>query len=94
MSGIVEFFLLGKLLMFLARKSPYFKRGFLKELFDCELCSGVWVYTILAFIFRVSFVDTQVLLSAFITGSIASFLMWVFTAGWNTLFRDIHISME
>ena len=44
--------MIGKLIMYLARKAPYFRYGgFLTPLLDCELCLGVWVYGALSLVF-------------------------------------------
>jgi hypothetical protein len=92
------FLAVGKLLMFLARKSPYFKRGdFLSALFSCELCLGVWVYSAMSFVYQFYLFDGVryvPFLSEFITGSIMSFVMWLITDGWNSNFREMHINME
>ena len=92
----VLFLLIGKLIMFLARKSPYFQWGdFLKALLDCELCLGVWVYFLLALVFHLNlFSDYVPLLSESITGSVMSFVMWLLTEGWNAKFRELHIDVE
>lgn len=96
----IDFLVIGRLMMFLARKSPYFvtvKWDFLKKLFACDLCLGVWAYSLLAIAFRVSIpmsIGYVPFLSEFITGCIAAFFMYIFMAGINTLFREIHITME
>lgn len=82
--------LIGKLVMFLARKAPYQNWvPFLKDLFACELCLGVWVYTALALVFdfHVPLTFPYIpILSEFFTGAIASFTMWLLTDGWNSKF--------
>jgi len=92
------FLFIGKLVMFLARKSPYFRWGdFLKQLFDCELCLGVWTYTAMAFGYHFYIfegIGYIPIFSEFLTGSVMSFVMWLITEGWNAKFREIHINME
>lgn len=96
----IDFLVIGRLIMFLARKSPYFvnvKWDFLKQLFECDLCLGTWVYSLMALAFRVSIplsMGYVPILSEFITGAVCAFFMWVFMAGVNTLFREIHIGLE
>lgn len=91
------FLLIGKLVIFLLRKAPYFKRGaFLTQLFDCELCLGVWVYSALALVFHLNALEPfyVLVLSEVLTGAVMSFTMWIFTEGWNAKFRELHITME
>lgn len=78
---------------------PYFKyigneklRGFLTELFGCDLCLGVWVFSIGALLTNMNMVYeicTIPVVSQVITGIITSFLVWVFRNGWDSLFREI-----
>jgi len=84
---------LGKLLIYLIQKSPYsraIKWGFLLDLFKCDLCLGVWVYFGLSLAFEhIWIAHTQIpVLPEFLTGCMASFLMWVFSEGWNAKFRE------
>ena len=101
--------LLGKLLIFLFQKSRFSNigKGFLKELFECDLCIGVWIYFGLAILFgdHVN-IFTYILdyynldyyqifigfiVTAFFTGAVTSFLVWVFSAGWNEKFSVLEI---
>jgi len=93
--------LAGKVLIYLFQKSPYssiIRWGLLKELFDCSLCLGVWVYFILAILLDINlFLEvikynniTEYFLY-FITGAVTSFLVWVFSAGWDALFSVMEI---
>lgn len=93
-----NYLVLGKLVMFIARKSPYFRLklpvlgDFLKALFDCELCLGVWVYGIVAIIFDLNIFEIQIpLISQVLTGMVMSFVMWLITDGWNAKFRIIYM---
>ena len=96
-SSVLVFLLIGKLVLYLARKSPYLKgletKGdFLKGLVTCDLCLGVWVYFALSLVMgHVWFMDVfyTPILSEAITGALASFVVYVFTNGWNTLFREM-----
>lgn len=90
----VLFLALGKLVMYLARKAPYKNWvPFLKELFDCELCLGVWVYFFLSLVLHLhlEFATAYPLFSAAMTGAVASFVMWVWTDGWNAKFRIMYL---
>ena len=92
---------IGKLAMFLWKKAPY--QGyiarlprvgkFFKELFACELCLGVWIYWLLGFIWQMNFMGvTLPVLSEFLDGIVISFIVWVFSAGWQTLFQNFVIT--
>lgn len=90
--------LIGKLLLFLIQKSPYpslISWRFLEELLSCSLCSGVWVYFILAWIFGINLfseiINGYEILMYFLTGSATSFLVWIFSTGWNELFGVVEI---
>lgn len=86
----VVYLALGRLLIYLAQKSPYFKKGFLGDLFACDLCLGVWVYSLLSLVFyHVWFIESMPytpLLSEVLTGSSASMLMWLMTTGFREKF--------
>jgi hypothetical protein len=87
------FALLGRLLMFLWIKQPLSgwlgkRYKVLGQLFGCGLCLGVWTYWILAFLLKIRLIDTMPLVGEFLLGCVTSFLVWVFEAGWNTLFRN------
>ena len=95
---MLQFFVfatVGKLTIYLFQKSPYlslFKWRFLKELFECDLCLGVWIYFILAIIFRVNlFSSNHIIIEYIFTGAVTSFLVWVFSAGWNEKFSVMEI---
>lgn len=97
---------LGKLLVFILQKFPFtklpligklFEGEFLKNLFSCDLCLGVWVYWILAILLRVNILDTFEYIpvfSEFCTAVFMSFVVWLISEGWNTKFRIVHIELE
>lgn len=97
-----DFFLLcavGRLLIYLAQKAPYknwFKDNqFFKELFDCQLCLGVWIYALLSAVFR-KFLFCDIfsyipVLSELVTGSVLSFIMFLVSSGWDARFRVIYM---
>ena len=103
MIKFIVFLLVGKLVIYILQKFPFrdtfignlFSEGkFLEKLFSCDLCLGVWVYATLGYIFRFSFIGsvfgTYVLfIDEAITGMIASFLMHIFSIGWNTKFGTV-----
>lgn len=97
---LLVFLLVGRLLMFVWRKSPYsrwwvFKSDFFQQLFECDLCLGVITYLILSILVRYTFFMDQIgyipVLSELITACSASFAMWLFVKGWNDEFRELII---
>lgn len=78
----------------------------LQKLFGCDLCFGVWVYWLLALFFPsvnlficymsqwASDMFLYVLMyifTAFLTGAVTSFIVHLFSLGWNTKFQKIVI---
>ena len=104
---IVEFLLVGRLAIFIIQKFPlpklpfigyYFKEGrTLRELVDCDMCFGVYVFTFLAFILRMNFIQEMfgskglIVIDQILTGMVASFVCHIFRIGWNTKFQNIVI---
>jgi len=104
MTQVVIFALIGKLLIFLLQKFPkhslpiigrLFREGkLLDDLFSCDLCSGFWLYSGLAFIFEINIAGEYFyvpILSEFITGAVVSFVMHLISAGWNAQYQNIII---
>lgn len=87
----------GLIIMAVWRKTPYChllnKFIFFKELFECNLCFGTWVWMILAFIFPVNILYPIYFFPAneLLTGLVTSFVMWIFVVGWNEIFGIIKI---
>jgi hypothetical protein len=99
---LVAYLLVGRLVIYALQKFPFQKiylvgrlfreGGFLEQLFDCDFCLGFWVYTGLAFIFEINFLQEYFyvfILSEALTGVIASFLMHLITIGWKDKFSII-----
>jgi len=105
MLDVIGFLLVGKLLVWVLQKFPmqklfilgrFFEPGkFLRELFECQLCLGVWVFWGLSFITKTNFVTLLFgrsglyVFDQWVTGAIASFVVYVFSVGWTTLFSTI-----
>ena len=95
---------IGKLLIYLVQKSPYGNfigkiigredvRRFLQELLSCDLCLGVFVYAILAWIMKTNIINIYVpVVSELITGAGMSFIVHLLSIGWREKFSIIHIS--
>jgi hypothetical protein len=100
---LVSFLLVGKLTIYLLQKFPFrktiigslFEEGkLLAELFVCDLCLGVWVYLVLGYFLKIDLMKYLfgvyiIGLNEFLTGAIVSFLVHVFSIGWNTKFGII-----
>lgn len=108
MDEFVKFALVGKLVIFILQRFPFnkiplignlFKEGkFFGELFGCDLCLGVWVYSILAVLLEYDAIGLSGNLSGFLswilTGIMTSFIMFVFSNGWKALFSTIEIRSD
>jgi len=90
----------GLLLMFVWRKFPLSSKigkkwSFFRDLFECNLCLGVWFYWGLALLLKIRLIDTNIpLVGEFLLGTVTSFLVWVFVMGWNSRFTTIQIGGE
>lgn len=90
---------LGKLLIYLFQKFPLTlslsKRSeFLKQLFECDLCLGVWIYFFLALLFGTDkFYDwTYVpVITEFVIGAVTSFVMYLISIGWKSEFTILFL---
>lgn len=92
-------FALGRLIIFLAQKAPYFKilsnqsmkfRAFFVELSECDLCLGTWVYILLSFCLHyVWFLELFYVpfLSEVLTGASMATVMWLVRLGWESQFK-------
>ena len=80
------FALLGKLLIYLIQKW-----GVNIKVLQCDLCVGVWIYTILSGLFQIRLLEDVYwyvpLVSEFITGCVTSYLVHLVTIG----FREKHL---
>lgn len=87
----------GRLLVYFAQQfpKPAWWGKFLTDLFSCDLCLGVWAYTILAVIFRVDILQGTFPyipgLSELITGTFVSLIMHLIRVGWEDKFRIYYI---
>ena len=100
MLKILAFLLVGRLTIYLLQKFPFqhtfigslFADGkLLRELLDCDLCLGVWLFAGLSFVFGIDFIKEifgtyLVIFNQFMTGAIASFAVHIFRIGWNDKF--------
>lgn len=76
----------GKILIYLWQIFPLPKSvGLLKKLHECDLCSGFWVYSILALATRTDLFEMNPI-TQIATGAVTTFLVHVFSAGWRELY--------
>lgn len=96
------FAITGKIIIFLFQKFPksklpfignlFLEGKFLEELFSCDLCLGFWIYFGLAFLFGTFIPIGYVpVLSEFLTGAVTTFIVHIFSVGWNAKFQNIII---
>lgn len=91
----IAFILLGKLFIFLGQKFPLpqflARNQKINEWHQCPLCFGVWVYAAFSYILGVDMLQLLGIayipvVSEFVTGGVASFLVWIFSIGWQDAF--------
>jgi len=85
---------LGRLVIYLAQGFPKRPKGeFWDELFECDLCLGVWVYSILALIFKIDifteYFGYASIVGMLLTGMVTSFIVHLLKIGWNEKFSII-----
>lgn len=99
---------IGRLIIFLLQRFPFskippitplFRDGkFLHDLFDCDLCLGFWVYTILAYIMQIDVLkgwfSYYPIINEIITGAVTTFIVHLVTIGWQTEYTETVIKME
>jgi len=106
MLDLLIYLLIGRLLVFYSQKFPFqklafigrlWKEGeFLNMMFSCDLCLGVWIYTLLAILFDQNFFGTIMIartdiIGWFLTGAISSFLAHIFALGWKIKFGIVEL---
>jgi len=97
---ILEYFLfllVGRLFIYLMRLFPPIvrlleKHEDTKKLLNCDLCIGVWTYTILSGIMNIQIIDNMNIFGYLLTGSVSSFIMYLVVEGWNQVFREYVIN--
>jgi hypothetical protein len=105
---ILEYFFfcaVGRVCIFLLQKFPFHKikfigawfkeGGFLHDLFACDLCLGVWVFTILSFFFQLNLLEAYFyvpVVSEFITGGITSLIVHLILHGFQAQYSIIEVN--
>jgi len=72
------------------------KSEWFKQLHECDLCSGVYVYSILSFFMGVDLLEVAgfgkiPLVSAIITGIVVSWVVHIFYLGWKSKYEIVVI---
>jgi hypothetical protein len=95
---LVIYLAVGKVSIYLIQKFPLTEKigkkwGLLEKLFNCQLCLGTWVFWFLAWMFGLHFETVYYvpILSELLFGGCASFVMYLISAGWNSLFQTVVI---
>lgn len=77
----------GRILIFVWQKfplqkiKPLQKIELIMEIHSCDLCSGVWIYSIVAWLIGIPPVI------GFVLGAITSTVVWIFVRGLKTLYE-------
>lgn len=99
----LTFAALGKLLIYLWQLFPISQKEpktyvsqFIYKLHQCDLCSGVWIYSGLALLFGIDIIQTEFgstvpIAGELVTGAITSFVVHIFSIGWKTKYEVIVI---
>src|SRR5688572_28987765 len=95
--SFLVFLVIGQLFVYLGMKFPPLANSrfsFVKQLWNCSLCAGVWTWTFLSImmgesLFREIFYFP--LVSELATGGLVGFLMHIFILGWKSKFEVIVI---
>ena len=92
----LAYLLVGRLLVYLWMQFPLSLENHpkLKYLHECDLCSGVWAFGILAYFMQVNLLQEIFyfpILSELITGGAVSFIIHVFLIGWREKFNMVVI---
>ncbi len=72
---------LGRIIIFVWQKFPaqYVPTKFLKDVHNCDLCSGTYIYPVVFWLGGLGIVDS------ILYGIVTSFIVWVFVKGMKTL---------
>ena len=95
---MIDFWLfagIGKLFIWLTRQFPparfiFSKWELSRELFDCDLCLGFWVYLVLSFFFNINVIKNKYVNNIVLAG-FTTFIMHLISIGWNDAFGEIVI---
>ena len=74
----------------------WMKNEWMEKLHGCDLCSGVWAYSILSFFLETDLLDVIgfgyiPVVGAIITGCVISWVMHIFVLGWKSKYEVVII---
>lgn len=82
----------GRILIYLWQQFPLpeslTKFKTLEKLHTCDLCAGVHIYALLAWVTGMHFFGYMPIVSEYITGGIISFVAHIFVIGWKEKFSE------
>lgn len=81
----------GRILIYIWQIFPLPKRipAWLDKLHVCDLCAGVWVFSVLALAIDIDLFLSSNVIGYFATGAITSLLTHIFAIGWKAKFEVI-----
>lgn len=93
----ILFLLLGRLLIYLWMSfslPKWMKNDWMEKLHGCDLCSGVWIFSILSFFLETDLLDMMgfgyiPLVGAIITGCAVSWFTHIFILGWRAKYEIV-----
>jgi hypothetical protein len=88
------FLVFGKVAIFFLQTFPPLRKikwKFLQEALDCDLCTGTWVYIVLAFIFGVNVAPKKGIVPKILTGASSSLLTHLVSIGFRDKFGVTNI---
>jgi hypothetical protein len=92
-TNLIVWLILGRLAIWLIQINGFTRHwmkpgGLLRELVDCDLCLGVWVFAGLAGLLRINMLETFYvpILSEMLSGAMASFAVHLAVLGWQVKF--------
>lgn len=97
MTQVLIVAVLGKLLIYVAQKfllARDLKFKFLRDLAQCQLCLGVWVYSFLCATTGTNLFGEYFyfpVVAELISGVCFSYVMWLMTMGWHSYYDVIVI---
>lgn len=96
----IIFILLGKIIIHIWQQfhlpKAMKKSEWWTKLHDCDLCSGVWIFTVLSFFMDIGILEVAgfgniPIFDSIITGIVVSWLVHIFTLGWKAKYEVVVI---
>jgi hypothetical protein len=96
----IAYLIVGRICIYLVMEFPLpaklQKINIINEAHKCDLCCGVYIYSLMSFAFHVSLLTAIGLsyipvLSELITGGVTSFMVHLFLMGWEAKFNIVEL---